>query len=509
LVLLTAVLLGLLAVPALNILATPDREPIQWTEKSFLYNMDFASRWAALLLYPLGISTNPKQVIIGHDGWLFLGDQYEQTLTIDRSPSTQADFAVGQSIGSATQAWNLYLVSKGVKVFKVMIGPNKATIYPEHLPTWAKPSSPNAFDALLAGTGTAHHLDLRALLLAAKASQPAPLYHKTDTHWNALGAGVAFQALAQQVGEAAPEIQWPTPKSYELIRLESQPGGDLAKFLRLQSYLSETNPIVQATRLTVETSQVDFDTGLVLKKGGNPLIDSSTKPLLVQSAGALNTKKVLWLRDSFGTALSPLMAATFSDVVQLHWIEGIKPNGRLVQLVEDWQPDYVFVTVVERAARSPLFTALPPPVFVPWSDEFRPNRTTSQRASNHLLKGPSAGEFEIAGNDAHIDFTLSETVNPKQARYLDLDLTCADSSTSVQVQLFWLEDGQAQYDEEHSTRFSFRTGHHLIDLRTLPKWDAAKSIRRIRLDMDAQNPCTNFILKNPSLGLLPPAAKSR
>ena len=33
---------------------------------------------AGKIPYPLGISTDPKQVIIGRDGWLYLGDEYEQ-----------------------------------------------------------------------------------------------------------------------------------------------------------------------------------------------------------------------------------------------------------------------------------------------------------------------------------------------------------------------------------------------------------------------------------------------
>jgi hypothetical protein len=50
------------------------------------------------------------------------------------------------------------------------------------------------------------------------------------------------------------------------------------------------------------------------------------------------------------------MAATFSEVLLLHWHEAIKPGGRLLQLVEEFKPDYVFFTVVERAAREPYFS---------------------------------------------------------------------------------------------------------------------------------------------------------
>lgn len=469
--------------------------------------MDFASRWAARLLYPLGISTNPTQVIIGRNDWLYLGDKYNQTQTVDRRPPSESDFLLGQKIGRATEAWDAYLTSKGVKLFRVMIGPNKGSVYPENLPIWAKPSFPNATDALLVGTGTTHYIDLRAPLLAAKANLREALYYKTDTHWNYLGAGVAFQTFAQQVSVVAPDIKWPLPSSYELNLVAPRRGGDLANFLRITAHLSDYEPMISALGLPIETIQSDFDSKKVLHQGGNRAIDSPMTPLLVQSTGALNSKRVLWLRDSFGAALSPLMAATFNEVLQLHWEEALKPGGRFLQLVEDWKPDYVFFTVVERDSRHLSFAAYPPPVVVPKGEVFNPIRTTSVSGTNHLLKGATESEFQITGADPFADFAISSAVNPSEVRYLSIDLTCADNSQSVPLQLFWLENGNPYFDEERSIRLAFRTGQNMIDLHTVSKLVTAGPISRIRLDIEAKDHCTNFKLSNPSFG--PTAAKSR
>jgi alginate O-acetyltransferase complex protein AlgJ len=269
---------------------------------------------------------------------------------------------LGKQIGAAMEAWDAYLSRKDVRLFRILIGPNKGTIYPEHLPDWAKPASPNATDALIAGTGVLRYVDPRATLLSAKAHHQEPLYHKTDTHWNSLGAGLAFQFFARQVGTAAPEIRWPSDPAYVVSRVVSRNGGDLANFLRLSAKLSDSETMIRALDLPVETTQYDFDSNQVIRQGGNPRVRVSSKPLLVRSVGALNNKKVLWLRDSFGLAMSPLMAVTFSEVIHLHWREGMKPGGRLVQLVEDWKPDYVILTVVERNSRSSEFTIYPPSV---------------------------------------------------------------------------------------------------------------------------------------------------
>lgn len=498
---LLSIALILLTVPVINIMIAPNRETINLKEKSFLYNMDFVSRWAALLLYPLGISTDPKQVIIGIDGWLYLGDNYQQTVSDDRRAVTEADISIGKNIGAATNAWDAYLAGKGVKVFRIMIGPNKGSIYPEHMPSWARPALFNPTDALLAGVGQEHFIDLRPTLLAAKVTHSENLYFKTDTHWNALGAGIAFRAFAQQVGKAAPELRWPPEKVYELTGITPRNGGDLARFLRLTESLSDYEPKINSASLQVKTTQIDFATKVIIDQGGNPQLDAPAKPLLVKSVGALNDKKVLWLRDSFGTSLSPLMAATFSEVLQLHWSEAISPEGNLAKLVDAWKPDYVFFTVVERAAREASFAAYPPPSLITKGKDFKVVSATEPAAINHLVRGPSENEYQINGNDAFVDFALSSTIIQSNAQYLSIDLTCADSSPSVPLQLFWLEDGRSSYDEAHSATFLFRTGQLLIDLRTIPKWPSATDIKRIRVDVDPVNSCAHFKLSNPSFGV--------
>ena len=247
-------------VPAANFFSAPSRQAIKWREKTFLYNMDFASSWAAGLLYPLGISTDPQQVIIGRDDWFFSGDLHDQTRTVNRRSPTEKDFTFGQLVGAATLAWDAYLSAKGVKVFKIMIKTNKDSIYSEHLPAWAKPPSPSTTDALFAGTGLHHHVDLRKALLAAKNTESEALYYKTDTHWNFLGAGIAFRAFAHEVGKAAPELEWPSKKAYEVRYVKRGYGGDLANFLRLRKSLSDSRPVTYAANLPVETTQFDFDT---------------------------------------------------------------------------------------------------------------------------------------------------------------------------------------------------------------------------------------------------------
>ncbi len=508
-ILLFSVTLILLIVPIVNIFSASNWDAIKWQKKSFLYNIDFAVRFAARLLYPFGISSDPQQVIIGRDGWLYLGDQYSQTLTVDRRPPTPAEAELGREIGAATDAWDAYLSSKGVKLFRIMIGPNKGTIYPEYMPDWAKPASPNTTDALLAGTGETIFIDLRGSLREAKVNQSASLYYKTDTHWNTLGAGIAFRTFAEQVKEVLPELRWPSNTVYEFRQVVPRAGGDLARFLRLSANLSDFEPETHILDLPVETTQTDFDSNNVIKKGGNPIVPPPRKPVLVQSVGALNGKRVLWLRDSFGNAMSPLMAATFSEVLHLHWQEAIKPQGRLVQLVEDWKPDFVFFTMVERDSRKRELAAFPPPAFLPRGIDFKKIRTTTKVVSHHLTDGNQTNEYRLNGNDPYIVFALSDAIIPSEVRYLGLDLSCKEGSKLVPLQIFWLEDNQSKFNDENSVKFSFPSGQNLIDLHTLPKLKSAGKITRLRLDIASPKACTRFELNKPTFGILTLGAEDR
>lgn len=363
------VIFSLLVVPAINFFSSSNPSKVKWKQKT-LYNMDFALPPLTDLLYPFGISTSPGRVLIGHDGWLFLGNEFEHIIADGRRSSTPKAIADGERIGSAAEAWHTWLRGNGVKLYQLMIAPNKESIYPELMPFWARPLPPTATDALMAGTDSTRYLDLRAALKQAKATQPEALYFKTDTHWNNLGAGIAFRAFAQELAGTTPELRWPEDSAYEVIGMGSIAGTDLIRILWLkQAVISpkqdvvNPSPILGIEKIPVETTQYEFDSkGVTARKtirtGGNPEV--TTLPVLVVSNGALNAKKVLWLRDSFGQAMSPFMAATFREVLQVHVNDAFKSAERFAELVQAWRPEYVFVTVAERSARLDLFTTFPP-----------------------------------------------------------------------------------------------------------------------------------------------------
>lgn len=510
-------------VPAINLLSVKDPKAIQWTDPDALYNVDFLSALTARMLTPLGISIDPEQTIIGRNDWLYLGDKHQLTMSTDRRAATAEDAATAKRIAEASRAWDAYFTERGVQAFRIMIAPNKGSVYPEHMPDWARPASPNGTDTLFAATGGTRFIDLRPILIAERARQPVAVYYQTDTHWNYLGAGLAFRAFAREVARDAPQLRWPTDDAYAISRVDPRIGGDLARFLRTPEDFDDQEPIINALSLPVQTSQYDYDTGRLMLKGGNPPVDSPLRPLLIRSEGALNRAKVLWLRDSFGQMMAPLMAATFSDVIQLHWDEALKPDLRLARLVDEWKPDYVFFTVVERASRDPKFFVLPPPAAAQGNTSAAAQATQNSsvvppasvvvsdipiarsvvaapQATQHLVADGGEGRYRVVGGDPYVDFEFPTPIDPAQAPYLSLTIECADGSRSVPLQLFWLTDRMDYYSEQNSMRLGFETGSRAFDLRRIPGLAQGARIRRVRIDTDAGSVCTRYRLQAPAAG---------
>ena len=345
-------------VPLINIKLGTEKEVYKSWSRAMLYSLDFALPYLSHFFYPLGISTYPNEVIIGKNDWLYLGDQYEKTMTVTRRGANLKDVEASRKIGLSTKSWEQWLKHKGVSLFQVMLGPDKTTVYPEFLPDWVKPVTYSATDMLLVNVSQGLYIDTRPDLIKAKAQFSEPLYYKTDTHWNSLGAWVAFRAFTKEVDRKGVRLLWLSDQQVRISKVKERKGGDLAKFLRMSDMLQDSEIVMEIdSKYPIETKQYDFEKGDLTLSGGNPVIQAPKRPLLVKSEHALNQKKVLWLRDSFGAAMAPFMAATFTETLQIHYDEATPVL--FARLVNDYKPDYVFITVVERSSRGEFFENIP------------------------------------------------------------------------------------------------------------------------------------------------------
>lgn len=367
LLLLGLVALALMVGPMVNLSSgrqiqatSEDMESPPWWSRANLYRLDFLMPWLGRLAYPLGISISPDQVIIGRDDWLYLGDKYARGISAKRHPTMDEDRVVIDRIVRGSAAWQHWLEARGVRCYRIQVVPNKSSVYTEYLPRWAQSAPDNPIDSMLEQVSPTIYVNTLSSLHEAKTHFSAPLYYRTDSHWNALGAWIGYRELARSMDSCGSEpIQWLTPDQIRLSMLKDQGGRDLASFLWLGDVLEDTEVVVDVDiGRIIPTVHMDFESGERTSQSDNPRIGAPQRPLLVHSPNALNQARVLWLRDSFGTAMAPFIAATFSETLQLHY--GLAPPDVFAGLVDEFDPDYVIVTGVERAALLDWFQLSPP-----------------------------------------------------------------------------------------------------------------------------------------------------
>lgn len=323
-----------------------------------LFDTGFA--WPAVsgALRRIGVSTRPEQVIVGKSGWLFMGDHYAQAITAKRRPADAGDRAAAERVAVATRAWGAWLAAQGVTRWHVLVCADKDAIYPELLPDWYGPADVAAIDVMLQRADPRIVVDSRADLRAARSQPGPPLYLRTDSHWTARGAWVAYRALARA---AAADNQGPAWLQEQDVRLRASrlPSGDLARLLDAHGGEEDAAAAADiAGARDAGRTFADAATDRVLGASAPIGVRAPRRPLRIRSPAALNAGRLLWVRDSFGSALLPYVAATFAEVIEVDR-EAISP-AQLAEFVRRFKPDSVLVSVAERNARATWFEALPP-----------------------------------------------------------------------------------------------------------------------------------------------------
>jgi len=218
----------------------PKTWSIRYPERlSAYFNDNFGFRNALLsfgsrVMFALGVPSTHPSVVVGRDGWLYYTD-YE-----DLGRATMNDFRGrmpfrpnelarirrnAELLGQAFSRCGVPLV--------LWLVPNKQSIYGEYLSGFKEAKDGKRLDQVLEVLRDVKGMlvvDARRELLAAKAGfEGRDLYYRTDTHWNDLGAFVAYGALVNRLRDVIP---LPNPGNTEIARYEIRTvpfsGGDLS-----------------------------------------------------------------------------------------------------------------------------------------------------------------------------------------------------------------------------------------------------------------------------------------
>jgi len=184
----------------------------------------------------LGISPFPKKVAQGKNGWLYDAGVYMDYYRC-KEPFSASQLEEFQNILEYRHQW---LESKGIKYYLVVV-PVKANVYPEYLPDFVyKLRSNSKLDQLiehLNDHSSFRLIDLRNNLFEHK--NVNFLYHKTDTHWNDLGAFYGASAIIDSIQNDFSILNSYNIADYQ-IDTSSIKGKVLASMLNMNDKIRET-----------------------------------------------------------------------------------------------------------------------------------------------------------------------------------------------------------------------------------------------------------------------------
>lgn len=260
----------------------------------------------------LADSPNEK-IIVGKKGYLFFDSTMDDYLG--------ENILSKQEIGKTTE--NLLELQNYVQgyggTFVLLIAPNKNSIYPEYMPKNYVMSEDNNYSNLLSAVNAAgiNSIDMKEIFEAEKGN--VDLYHKLDTHWNNIGAWIAYSEVMDRAGVSYSQFE--NPK----FTLEQNYSGDLEKINMPIGY-----------RLDYQYT-MDFEKNYTTRK-----TIVSPRQMNIITTSEVNDSSILIFRDSFGDALYPFFVNSFGSA----YLTTVVPYD--IEYIALNQPDIVVIEITER-----------------------------------------------------------------------------------------------------------------------------------------------------------------
>ena len=275
------------------------------------------------------IKDNPK-VIIGVDDWIFLNSSPFNTYA--KSDNTLGDFTGktllndedAKAFESKIEAQKKYFDERGIR-FLIMIPPNKMTVYPEFTPKGYRKlrTMRSRYEQTEEAIRKADVPFINLKKLFEKEKGEYPLYYRTDTHWNDLGAYIAFRNLLNVLHAETPEIE------------------------RIEIADSECGDNYRMSGLSDACSDLHHRPVLSFKNGeGQCVLQENAGHLICTNASAPYREHIVIGRDSFTEKLIPYFSRLFKRTVFI-W-SGKVSDKEMFDIIETEKPDIVLYNYAER-----------------------------------------------------------------------------------------------------------------------------------------------------------------
>jgi alginate O-acetyltransferase complex protein AlgJ len=288
----------------------------------------------ALMYLKLFHVSGSSQVVIGKNGFLFYADKANRPMLMGSRPFSKDELEGWKKLLEHRHKWCL---DKGMDYFFALT-PAKSSIYPSLLPDeYSSRARLTRTDQLIKFLQQTHSpvriIDLRGGLRSTKDS--LPLYLKTDTHWNQLGAYYGYTSLIEGLRRKYPEIHPATSLSEFNVRPYHFDRGDLARLQGLIGILSETS--IQLNPKHPPAAHLYEDSGFTENKIGG----EDTKAFGYHQNGT-HLPSVVMFRDSFASYMIELFLPEHFSRISFFWQPEFSES-----IVQREKPDIVLQELLE------------------------------------------------------------------------------------------------------------------------------------------------------------------
>ena len=312
------------------------------------FNDRIAFRFAMIeglsrLYYRFGSSTRPEKVVVGKNGWLFAGNEWGQVIDHHRGLIDISPVALDK-LERYFDKLRMGAKIRGIP-FVAAVAPNKHTVHSEQLPGWITSSQVQSIRQLLGERLEAKGIQLidltPAVLDVKKQNQNAFL--KTNTHWNSLAAYFAYKKIIHNVRSYIPGV--PGLDKSEYFLKERIRNGDLAYMAQMPELKSHDIYPVPLNRELKKMVLFRGEKKLPLKPLHGFFVAPYAEIHRIVNSDIKEKTRLLFISDSFGSAVAPYLSHSFREVVRVHYDYKWKTYQ---SLLDTYNPDIIIFLIAER-----------------------------------------------------------------------------------------------------------------------------------------------------------------
>ena len=258
------------------------------------------------------------QVLLGKEDWLFYKSTEDGDPISDYQGTNHYDEATMQTIADKLTNERNQFTNYGIDFYILSI-PNKSSVYPEYMPdTIERKDTTSRTDLLmkyLEENTDLNVVDAKPSLVKAKKKKP--VYYKSDTHFNQIGAFLTVQALKDKIDGKTDSL-----KNVKFDKVMNNYSGDLACLCDMQDTFND---------------DIQYQ------------LDAATVNTKIKS-----NKRILVIGDSFSEVMQSIMCQYFAEVKTVGvWsfdntaLDEFKPDIVVWENAERYTDRYSWISLFE------------------------------------------------------------------------------------------------------------------------------------------------------------------